>query len=85
VIQLRHIKGHYGAQLANAFGDGKVKIRNFPDSPNLVLNGPPERLAIIESAIKKADVPLAPAPNVELTFYILAGGEGANGGPLPEE
>jgi hypothetical protein len=85
VIPLRHIKGHYAAQLANAFGDGKVKIQNFPDSPNLVLNGPPELLSIIESAIKKADVPPTAAPNVEVTFYILAGGEGAQGSPLPEE
>ncbi|MFN7648715.1 MAG: hypothetical protein ACK6DY_10445 [Acidobacteriota bacterium] len=85
VIQLKHIKVGYGLQLANAFGNGKVNVQTRPDSPGLVLSGPPELLAVIESAIRKADVPLTPAPNVELTFYILAGGEGANGGPLPED
>lgn len=85
VIELRHIKANYAAQLAAAFGDGKVKFHFLGDSPNLVINGPPELLAAIETAIKKADVPPKPAPNVELTFYVLAGGEGASGGPLPEE
>jgi hypothetical protein len=85
VIPLRHIKSNFAAQIAVAFGDGKVQVQNFADTPNLVLSGPPELLAVIESAIKKADVPSAPAPNVEITFYILAGGEGAIGGPLPEE
>jgi hypothetical protein len=85
VIPLKHIEGGYGRQIAKAFGNGDVDIELSPDSRNLVLSGRPELLAIIESAIRKADLPLPPPPNVELTLYILAGGEGPNSDPLPEE
>ncbi len=85
VITLRHIKSEYAFQIANAFSNGKVIFQMTPGSPNVVMSGPPESLAIVENAIKKADVPEPPPQNVELLVYVLAAADGAGGSPLPED
>jgi len=85
VLNLQSIKSEYAVQIANAFNDGKVKYQLMPGSSNFVMSGPPESMAVIENAIRKADVPELPSPNVELIFYVLSAGDSMAGGPLPDE
>jgi hypothetical protein len=83
LITLRHMNLSLAGQIAEAYGDGKVKVSG--NSSTVILSGPPELLAIIQKAIEKADLPDPVAKNVELTFYVLTGADAASRDPLPDE
>ncbi len=85
LIELRHIGPGLAAQIASAYGDGKVNVST--NASTLILSGPPEQLTVIHGVIRKADVP-TPAKarkNVELTFYVLAAGDPGGRDLLPDD
>jgi hypothetical protein len=50
-----------------------LQVSSQPGIRGIVVRGAPEAVAAAEEAVKKLDVPEAPAPNVELTVYLLYG------------
>jgi hypothetical protein len=59
-------------------GDWKMRLVTW--------TGPKELAPAVEDIVKRLDVPAAPVPNVEVTFYLLRGSKQAGDGePLPAE
>jgi hypothetical protein len=72
------------AQLANVLGYF-APIQANRELRVIVVKGSPEVVATIENAIKRFDVPPAPAKNIDLTAYLLVSSAQATPGSIPAE
>lgn len=76
IFKLQHA---YADRVANLLRPLGIAVTAETQSNVLAVTGSPETISAVEEALKKLDVPAAPAKNVELTGYLLLGSpEGAS-------
>lgn len=83
IFQLKHIDPVALRNVLSTFRGAAVPDR---DLKVLSWTGPKELAPAVEEAVRRLDVPPPAVPNVELTFYLLAGSrKGTGGEPLPDD
>ena len=71
VVQLRHIPPGSVQVVLSILSAGKVNFQSDPNAKYVAMQGPRELVDAMEAAIKKLDVPVPAAKNIELTFHML--------------